>query len=186
MMMLMYFKPNYQLELLKPLGLVKISALGLGGGIPYQWLMGLPYSWIIIDLIVVFVISSTMNTSIDAAGHRMMGPIVRRRWQTHNVLTAPLRAAGFSFAAIAVPFWLIGIGFPQEEHLALVVIVVGALVGSSHLWLDAFTPDGVFLTETKHIHLGRVNGNGTVVNWVLSGIGILLVIVAILHWGIFP
>jgi hypothetical protein len=175
MAVLMYFKPYYQYELLKPLGLV---------GVNYHWVLALPYSWILIDLVVTFVISFTMNTSIDAAGHRMLGPTVRRRWQTHNIITAPLRAAGFSFAAVAVPFWVLGIGFPQEEHLVLWVIIIGALVGASHLWLDAFTPDGVFLTETKHLHLGRVDGSGRLVNFALSALGFLILIISVLHWGI--
>ena len=163
MLLLSWFKPAYLPELDKAFSLPTFA-----------------YDWLIADIVIAYVISLVINTSIDAAGHRMLGPTIRRRWQTHNVVTAPLRGAGFCLAAVATPSWLLGLAFPSEWILALWVSIMGATIGITHLFLDAFTPDGIFLTEHRKLHLGRVNGNGSALNWAIIVVGIAIAIASVL------
>jgi len=122
-------------------------------------------------LLVAAVLSLLVNPVIDELGHVVRKGFIARSPITHSVFTAPLWGGGVGYLLGLV---LLELGWVTMS-LWVVLMVTGAVVALSHLFLDALTERGVYFL-TKRIALAHFGTRNILLNGAFSIAGLILIV----------
>jgi uncharacterized protein DUF1286 len=127
------------------------------------------------DLLLVVWLAFASNELIDALGHVTRRGVPARSSWTHSVFTAPAWGVAAGVLSARTLDLITGQAFSASQ--ALLAIELGAVIGFSHLLLDALTEGGVFL-RGRRVALAHMRYDNPVLNGAFSALGLLLALAA--------
>jgi Protein of unknown function (DUF1286) len=127
-------------------------------------------------LVLVVWLAIATNELIDVVGHVNRSGNPTRSFWTHSIISAP--AWGIAVALASAYLLDIFFGRVMTGPETLFVIVLGAVLAYSHLFLDALTEGGVFLWR-RRVALAHMRYNNPVLNGAFAALGLVLLLAAI-------
>lgn len=125
------------------------------------------------------VLSYLVNLIIDALGHEEKDGFTRRSPRTHTM--------GRSFTAGLIISLLVALFLyymsPIGAYRALIIALMGPVVGWSHMLLDALTENGIYVKRRGRwvrFALAHFKYNNPALNWLFIIIGVMLLIKSLL------
>ncbi|ABW02623.1 DUF1286 domain-containing protein [Caldivirga maquilingensis] len=121
------------------------------------------------------VLSYLINFLIDALGHEEKNGFTHRSPRTHTMSRSFTLGLIISLLVALFLYYMTPIG----AYNALIIVLMGPLTGWSHMLLDALTEGGIYIRRNGRwvrFALAHFKYNNTVLNWLFTIIGILLLI----------
>ncbi|WP_291764719.1 DUF1286 domain-containing protein [Caldivirga sp. UBA161] len=125
------------------------------------------------------VLSYLINLLIDVLGHEERNGFTRRSPRTHTM--------GRSFAVGLIVSILVALFLyymsPIGIYKALIIVLMGPVVGWSHMLLDMLTENGIYVKRRGRwvrFALAHYKYNNPVLNWLFIIIGVMLLIKSLL------
>ena len=131
------------------------------------------------SFISAFIISVISNYIIDRFGHRIRNKFYTRTKRTHSINNSILIGLIPAFALIFISDIYYNIIINNE---IIAVFYQGFFAGPSHLFLDVFTCNGIFIksgNKFKRFTFLHLKYNNRAINYLFIFLGLLLIIASI-------
>ena len=121
------------------------------------------------------VLSYLINFLIDALGHEEKNGFIRRSPRTHTMGRSFTLGLIISLLVALFLYYMTPIG----SYKALIIVLMGPVIGWSHMLLDALTENGIYVKRRGRwvrFALAHFKYNNIALNWLFIIIGIIMLI----------